>query len=114
MNKLIGYARVSTQDQNLDLQIDALKKEGVLEENIYKDKLSGSKKDRPGLTSCLKTLKPGDTLVVWKLDRLERSMQDFIQIVQDLEEKGVRLKSIVEPQEALRQYFRQEIEENDD
>lgn len=96
MAKIIGYSRVSTQDQNFDLQIDDLKKEGVLEENIYKDKLSGSKKDRPGLNQCLKSLKAGDTLVVWKLDRLGRSLQDLIQIVQGLKKRGVNFRSITE------------------
>lgn len=96
MPRLIGYARVSTQDQDLSLQIDALKQHGILQENIYQDKISGSKKERPGLQPCLKSLVPGDTLVVWKLDRLGRSLQDLIQIVQDLKKRGVGLKSITE------------------
>ena len=96
MSRLIGYTRVSTQDQNLSLQIDALKEHGVLEENIYQDKISGSKKERPGLQPCLKSLVQGDTLVVWKLDRLGRSLQDLIQIVQDLKKRGVGFKSITE------------------
>jgi len=96
MTKMIGYARVSTQDQNLSLQIDALKKEGIDEKDIYQDKISGSRKDRPGLKPCLKSLNKGDTLVVWKLDRLGRSLQDLIQIVQDLKKRGVNFKSITE------------------
>lgn len=96
MNRLIGYARVSTQDQDFTLQIDALKQQGVMESNIYKDKISGSKKDRPGLQPCLKALQPGDTLVVWKLDRLGRSLPDLIQIVEDLKKRGVNFKSITE------------------
>lgn len=96
MTKLIGYARVSTQDQKFSLQIDALKKEGIHEQDIYQDKISGSKKDRPGLNQCLKSLKAGDTLVVWKLDRLGRSLQDLIQIVQGLKKRGVNFRSITE------------------
>ncbi|NRA88781.1 MAG: recombinase family protein [Rhizobiales bacterium] len=64
MAKIIGYARVSTNDQNLDLQIDALKKDGCTKRNIFLDKVSGTKKDRPGLEACLAILEPGDTLLV--------------------------------------------------
>lgn len=69
---LIGYARVSTQDQNLDLQSEALTKAGC--EKIFNDKISGSRAERPGLTKALEMLREGDTLVVWKLDRLGRSV----------------------------------------
>ena len=96
MMKFIGYARVSTQEQELGLQIDALKKQNIAEENIYHDKISGLKKLRPGLTAALKVLKEGDTLVVWKLDRLGRSLSDLIQIVQDLKKRGVHFKSVTE------------------
>ena len=96
MSRYIGYARVSTQDQDLSLQIDSFKKNSIPEVNIFQDKISGSKKDRPGLKECLKFLKSGDTLVVWKLDRLGRSLQDLIQIVQDLKKKGIEFKSITE------------------
>jgi DNA invertase Pin-like site-specific DNA recombinase len=68
---LIGYARVSTQDQNLDLQIEALTKAGC--KKIFEDKISGSRAERPGLNKALEMLREGDTLVVWKLDRLGRS-----------------------------------------
>ncbi len=90
----IGYARVSTLDQNLDLQIDALKK---LECNhIYQEKVSGKSKDRPELDHCLKSLRPGDALCVWRLDRLGRSLQDLIAIVNGLESSGVAFVSLTE------------------
>lgn len=91
---LIGYARVSKSDgsQNLDLQIDALKKQGVQEDYIYTDLASGKKDDRPGLQSCLKSLRAGDTLIVWKLDRLGRNLRHLVSIVHDLNEKGIAFK----------------------
>ncbi|MGQ3887544.1 recombinase family protein [Legionella sp. CNM-1927-20] len=70
MSRLIGYARVSTIEQNLNLQVDALLQAGCQKNNIFKDKVSGSKTDRPGLTQCLENLSAGDVLVVWRLDRL--------------------------------------------
>ena len=90
----IGYARVSTQDQNLDLQNDALKAAGC--ENIYTDKMSGSKKNRPGLEEILGFIRKGDTLVVWRLDRLGRSLKHLIQVLNQLDERGVYFKSIQE------------------
>ncbi len=90
----IGYARVSTQDQNLDLQNDALKAAGC--ENIYTDKLSGSKTNRPGLEEILGFIRKGDTLVVWRLDRLGRSLKHLIQVLNILDERGVYFKSIQE------------------
>ena len=91
---LIGYARVSKADGNqvLDLQIDALTKEGVNKENIYTDKISGSKDQRPGLENCLKTLRENDTLVVYKLDRLGRNLKHLIQTVEDLTKRKVGFK----------------------
>ncbi len=91
---LIGYIRVSKADgsQVLDLQRDALLKEGVESNRIYEDYASGKKDDRPGLTNCLKALQPGNTLVVWKLDRLGRSLKDLITIVEDFKNKGIGLK----------------------
>lgn len=88
---LIGYARVSKMDgsQVLDLQTDALCAAGVECEQIYTDFASGKKEDRPGLTGCLKALRHGDTLIVWKLDRLGRSLHHLVKIVEELRESGV-------------------------
>lgn len=91
---LIGYARVSTDDQNLDLQKDALNKIGC--EHIYEDQLSGAKDQRPGLQKALDYSREGDTLVVWRLDRLSRSLRDPIEMINLLDEKGIGLKSIHE------------------
>lgn len=88
----IGYARVSTADQNTDLQLDALKADGCAQ--VYVDKLSGATKDRPELAAVLKTLRTGDTLVVWKLDRLARNLDDLRSMVRDLEARGVEFRSI--------------------
>ncbi|HPM02585.1 MAG TPA: recombinase family protein [Candidatus Cloacimonadota bacterium] len=90
----IGYARVSTYEQNLDLQIDDLKKNGC--EKIYEEKVSGSKADRPILQDMLKNLRNGDVLVVWKLDRLGRSLKDLLGIVSGLQNRGVELVSLKE------------------
>lgn len=92
----IGYARVSTQDQNLDLQIDALKKLGCEDRNIYQDTVSGSKSKREGLGAMLEYLRRGDVVVVWKLDRLARSLKNLIELVGDFEARGIGLKSIQE------------------
>jgi DNA invertase Pin-like site-specific DNA recombinase len=91
---LIGYARVSTQDQNLDLQIDALTKAGC--KKLFDDKISGSSKERPGLTKALDMLREGDTLVVWKLDRLGRSVKNLVDLVSDLHKQGVQFKSLTD------------------
>ncbi len=89
---LVGYARVSTDDQNLDLQCDALKKAGC--EQIYEDQLSGARAERPGLQQALAYARSGDTLVVWRLDRLSRSLKDLIDMVATLETKHIGLKSL--------------------
>ena len=91
---LVGYARVSTHDQILELQRRALKKVGC--EKFYHDQLSGTKQDRLGLELALEVLRKGDTLVVWKLDRLARSLKQLIETVENLEERGVGFKSITE------------------
>ncbi|MDP3562536.1 MAG: recombinase family protein [Legionellaceae bacterium] len=91
---LIGYARVSKADgsQTTDLQRDALLAEGVKEEYIYQDYASGKRDDRPGLKNCLKALREGDTLIVWKLDRLGRDLHHLVNTVHDLTEKNIGLK----------------------
>ena len=91
---LIGYARVSTEDQHLHLQIDALKKAGC--EKICTDEMSGAKSERPGLTEALAFVRSGDTLVVWRLDRLGRSLKDLIERVEDLKQRQVEFRSLNE------------------
>jgi len=91
---LIGYARVSTQDQNLDLQNDALKKAGC--KKIFKDTASGVKVDRVGLLAAIEHAREGDSIVVWKLDRLGRSVKQLIETVLELAENKVGLKSLQE------------------
>jgi DNA invertase Pin-like site-specific DNA recombinase len=91
---LIGYARVSTGDQNLDLQLDSLKAAGC--DKLFTDKLSGSKDDRPGLGEALGFVRSGDTLVVWRLDRLGRSLSHLIDVTTGLEARGIGFKSLQE------------------
>jgi len=91
---LIGYARVSTIDQNLNLQIDALQQVGC--DKIFTDQVSGSAKSRPQLELGLDFLREGDTLVVWRLDRLGRSLRHLIELITKLEEKGIHFRSITE------------------
>lgn len=91
---LIGYARVSTDDQNLDLQHDALKNVGC--EKFYDDLMTGSKMSRPGLEAAIDFARQGDIIVVWRLDRLSRSLKDLIEIVAILDEKRIGLKSLHE------------------
>jgi len=91
---LIGYARVSTLDQTLALQQDALTAAGC--EDIYTDTVSGSVTERPGLTNALSHLRSGDTLVVWRLDRLGRSLSHLIETVRQLQERGIGFRSLRE------------------
>ena len=91
---LIGYARVSTSDQDLALQLDALRVAGV--ERVFEDRASGAKADRRGLAEAVSFIREGDVLVVWKLDRLGRSMGHLIEAVTGLEKKGVGLRSLTE------------------
>lgn len=91
---LMGYARVSTQDQKLDLQNDALRKAGC--KKIFEDKASGSHAERPGLNKVLEMLREGDTLVVWKLDRLGRSVKHLVDLVTGLAKQGVHFKSLTD------------------
>jgi DNA invertase Pin-like site-specific DNA recombinase len=88
----IAYARVSTADQNPQLQLDALAAEGCLK--IYTDVATGTTSDRPQWNECLKDLRPGDTLIVWKIDRLGRNLRDLIDIVTSLQARGVRVRSL--------------------
>ncbi|MBN2355255.1 recombinase family protein [candidate division KSB1 bacterium] len=90
----IGYARISTDDQRLDLQFDALRKAGC--NKIFKDVASGAKDDRVGLDNAMRYLRKGDTLVVWKLDRLGRSLKHLIDVVNSLGRKGAFFKSTQE------------------
>ncbi len=92
--RLIGYARVSTNDQELDLQIDALKQAGCSDSLIFTDKLGGAKSERPGLDLCLNNLKEGDTLLVWRLDRLGRSMPHLVSLIEQLKGKNIGFRSI--------------------
>lgn len=94
MNQRIGYARVSTDDQNLDLQRDALKQAGC--NVVYEEAASGKNAIRSELEQCRKALRAGDTLVVWRLDRLGRSLPDLVQIVAELEKGGIGFESLTE------------------
>lgn len=91
---LVGYARVSTQDQKPALQLDALKAAGC--EKVFREKASGAQRDRPQLAAAVDYMREGDTLVVWKLDRLARSMKQLIETVEGLEEQGIGFRSLTE------------------
>jgi DNA invertase Pin-like site-specific DNA recombinase len=95
---LVGYMRVSTADerQSVDLQRDALMAAGVDERHFYQDHASGARDDRPGLKACLAYLKAGDTLVVWKLDRLGRSLPHLLEVMGDLRKRGIAFRSLTE------------------
>jgi DNA invertase Pin-like site-specific DNA recombinase len=91
----IGYARVSTTDQNLDGQLDLLKKEGCL--YFHSEKVSGAKNQKPELEKCLSSLREGDTLVVTKLDRLGRTLKGLVLLIENLRERGIHFKCLDEP-----------------
>jgi len=91
---LVGYARVSTLDQNLDLQRSALSQVGC--GKIYEDRISGTRAERPGLKLALEVLRDGDTLVVWKLDRLGRSVKGLVDLVTELARRGIQFKSLTD------------------
>lgn len=88
----IGYARVSTKDQNLTLQQDALQREGC--EKLFEEKASGTKLERPQLNRMLEQIRHGDVVIVWKLDRLGRSLRDLVQRVKEIQDKGAEFKSL--------------------
>ncbi|HZC00890.1 MAG TPA: recombinase family protein [Gammaproteobacteria bacterium] len=94
MAKLVGYARVSTSEQEVELQLDALRQAGCANEHIFIDKASGARSERPGLDACLRLLKPGDTLLVWRLDRLGRSMPHLVMLIEELLGKGIGFRSL--------------------
>ena len=94
MGRLIGYARVSTSEQDLQLQLDALNKSGCVK--VFEDKASGARSKRPGLDACIAALQPGDTLVVWRLDRLGRSMPHLVGLVEELLGKGIGFRSLLD------------------
>lgn len=94
MSRIIGYARVSTQEQDVQLQVDALEKAGCLKSDIFIDRISGAKTQRPGLEKCLEQLQSGDILLVWRLDRLGRSMVHLVKLVEDLGKKGIGFRSL--------------------
>ena len=92
-----GYARVSTDDQNSAMQLAALKRAGCTTKTIFRDEgISGATTKRPALLRCLKKLKHGDTLIVWKLDRLGRSLRDLITMLDDLRARGLKFHSLTE------------------
>lgn len=90
----IGYARVSTDDQSLDLQRDALKKAEC--ERVFTDTMSGAKSDRPGLTDALRFARAGDTILVWRLDRLGRSLPELVRVIGEIEAAGIGFESLTE------------------
>ena len=91
---LVGYARVSTEDQKLDLQVDALNGAGC--EKFFSDYVTGASKLKPGLDEALSYLRAGDTLVVWKLDRLGRTVKGLVDLVQTLQDKGIQFRSLTD------------------
>jgi len=91
---LVGYARVSTKDQNLDMQLDALKAAGC--DRIFDDTISGARGERLGLAKALEQLRPGDTLVIWKLDRLGRTLKQLINLVDELAARQVDFRSLTD------------------
>ena len=94
MGRLIGYARVSTAEQDLGLQLAALRSAGCSDADIFCDTASGARTARPGLEACVHALEPGDTLVVWRLDRLGRSMTHLVTLIQELLQRHVGFRSL--------------------
>lgn len=97
MGRIVGYVRVSTDHQNLDLQLDALRAAGVSSDDVYRDEgVSGATASRPGLDAMLEAVKDGDTITVWRLDRLGRSVLNLAELSRDLRERGVGIKSLTD------------------
>lgn len=96
VSRLVGYARVSTREQTLDMQIDALKAAGVHEDNIWVEKVSGAASKRPERDKALIDAREGDTLIVWRLDRIGRKIMEVYAIVGGLQERGVKFRSLTE------------------
>lgn len=94
MPKLVGYARVSTNDQDVQLQLNALESAGCVKNNIFIDRISGARTGRPGLEKCIAALKTGDTLLVWRLDRLGRSMPHLVSLIEELGKKEIGFRSL--------------------
>ena len=94
--RLIGYARVSTEDQNLEMQLDALRKAGVMDDNLYFEARSGVSSKRPQLKMCWEDAREGDTVIVWKLDRLGRSVVQLYNRVNELKQRGIFFRSLTE------------------
>lgn len=92
----IGYARVSTEDQNLDMQIAALRKFGVQEKNLFSESVSATSKKRPQLKAAIEQCRTGDVFVVWRLDRIARSLKGLLDIMQDLTDRGIGIVSLTE------------------
>lgn len=91
---LFGYARVSTPDQNIEVQIEALEKAGVERERMFTDKASGASAIRKGLTECLRSMEKGDVLIIQRLDRLGRSLRQLLDIMDNLDKRGIGLRSL--------------------
>lgn len=91
---LVGYARVSTAEQRVDLQIDALERAGC--EKVFSDNASGAREDRAGLAQALSHLRSGDALVVWKLDRLGRTVRQLVTFAEDLKRQGIEFRSLTD------------------
>ncbi|TYS87722.1 recombinase family protein [Rossellomorea aquimaris] len=96
MGRKLGYARVSTKDQKLELKIDSLIEAGVEERDIFKEKITGSKKERPALEQLMEYVEPGDTIVVWKLDRMGRSIRHLIELMEHFKEQNIAFVSLQE------------------
>lgn len=94
--RLVGYARVSTEEQKLDLQLDAMKRAGVADDDVHVEKISGVSKNRPAFASAMRALRPGDTLVVWRLDRVARSLRELLDKMHELEKRKIGFKSLTE------------------